>query len=68
MRIEYHINNDQCRVIVTDTEGQSQQDIGTVTVDWLRSELSRVQAKYPKAKVIVFDTTPVSCATAIALS
>ena len=67
MKIEYHINNGNGKVIVTDAEGQSQQDIGTVTVDWLRSELSRVQRKYPEARVVVYGA-PVSCATAVAKS
>ena len=57
MTIEYHINNGNCKVVITDTEGQRHQHLGTASVDWLKSELSRVQRKYPRARVVVVDST-----------
>jgi len=55
MKIEYIITDGTGYVKVTDTEGVSFSDIGEVSTKWLRSELTRIKAKYPTARVIVRD-------------
>jgi len=56
MTVTYHINNDNSKVVITDTEGQTQQHLREVAIPWLRTELSRLQRQHPRAIVRVIDS------------